>query len=74
MNQIKHGLILFSCLFWIKFLLPPENITQKIKTDLNVFSTYVLLCQSKTLNKIYKKILYSVGFIKPAFKLCAPNS
>ena len=34
---------------------------------------YVLLRQSKTLNKIYEKILCSVGFRKLALKFCAPN-
>ena len=37
------------------------------------FLRYISLRQSKTKNKIYEKILYSVGFTNPALKFCAPN-
>ena len=34
---------------------------------------FVAACDSKILNKIDEKILYSVGFKKLALKFCAPN-
>ena len=41
----------------------PKQLRVKNKTSLNFFSTIGLIL--KTLNKLYEKIFYSVGFTKP---------
>ena len=53
---------------WFYFVLsPPLNSRVKNKTSFNFFSTIGFICsQLKKINKINEKILYSVGFTKPA--------
>ena len=62
----KIGFILYAC------DTPPLNSNVKKKSCIS-FLRYVLLRQSKTINKVNEKILYSIGFTKPALKFCAPN-
>ena len=57
----KTGFILYA------YDLPSLNSRAKTKIKFNFFSSLGLIAL-KTLNKIYEKTLYSVGFTQPALK------